>query len=156
MKKIICFLLLCFSMLACMERQEKIQEINETLKLKVGQELRFYGFSEKMKEFSFEKVKGDFYIVYIQEGKKGLFLDEEYGSLGRRVKKKKGHLIVSGDYILAEMCGIEFVPKKNRYKEWRLKNSLLIICDSNGVIKRMYKNASDRDLTRIAKEEFNI
>lgn len=57
-------------MLACMERQEKIQEINETLKLKVGQELRFYGFSEKMKEFSFEKVKGDFYIVYIQEGKK--------------------------------------------------------------------------------------
>ncbi|MBM7555606.1 hypothetical protein [Halanaerobacter jeridensis] len=133
-------------------KSERI-EVNKFKKVAVGDKLP--GFGIGLKEggtISSRNYPGNFIIIFnsdqVKEKLEAVTLvDEEHGKLAQPVLDRGGHLISNCDFKLAEGgFGIETI---NTNKGFRLKDSLIVIADSESRITKLYKNVKLEDLKEI-------
>ncbi|MBM7555611.1 hypothetical protein [Halanaerobacter jeridensis] len=128
-------------------------EVDEFKKVAVGEKLPGFAISLKnggnldLKDFT-----GDFIIILISnqvadEFGSQVIVDEEHGELAQPILDKEGHLTSICELKLAKTgFGIEIVYTS---EEYYLKNSLLIIANSESRITKLYKNVKLGDVKEI-------
>ena len=141
--------------IGCEKKEFKSErvEVDEFKKVAVGEKLPGFAISLKnggnldLKDFT-----GDFIIIFISNQVADEFeypgiVDEEHGKFAQPVLDRGGHLVSDCDLKFAGYgFGIETV---NTNKGVRLKDSLIVIADSDSRITKLYKNVKLGDLKEI-------
>ena len=135
------------------EFKSEIVEVNKFKKVAVGEKLPSFTIALK-KEESFDSTSyvGDFVIVFISsqvfdEFEYPVVFDKEHGKFVQAILDNNGHLLSVCDFKLAKYdFGIETI---NTNKGVRLKDSLIVIADSDSRITKLYKNVKLGDLKEI-------
>lgn len=124
---------------------EMIQSFN---RLEVGGVFRFSGQVCKHKERL--EVQPPRFTVYVIGQVDNLCCHNlECSPEAREVLNKGGHLVSTGDIKLGQTMGIPFI---NTGRDWKLGDSLIIIEDTQGIVRAIFRNAKFSDLPAALKK----
>ena len=148
------FLMFLILFVGCSKKEFKSEriEVNKFKKVTVGKKLPGFASGFKGGSINSRNHSGNFIIIFINDQVKEKFgavsvVDEGHGKFAQPVLDKGGHLLSDCDLKLAKIgFGIEI---DNTNKGVRLKDSLIIIADSNSRITKLYKNVKLGDLKEI-------
>ncbi|MCV6628516.1 MAG: hypothetical protein OIF50_01515 [Flavobacteriaceae bacterium] len=156
-KKFLIFIIV-ISVWACKEQYipepcGKLELIEQTERLQVSDTLvSFWAATSKYdNELQLDTLTGEFTILFFKgrEYPKAYYFyfneENDYKGLGKLVISKNGNLIVSNEAKLMKIYGISTTYSV------KPKDNVLIVADSNKVIRSIYKHACEEDILRMVE-----